>query len=208
MAQCRTTNRIWCRANMAKFWWAHCHRWPPLWSIQKVRSAQRINAQLSINAISQSRTSDLIKDSARPSYWVPDSESPDCAMCKLPFGSAEELTAAASPNHRNQPATFCDRLRHHCRACGLAVCDQCAQGRMAVPDRGWSTEVRVCDGCVQKPRGTAGFYWNERWDDETGVLGLGRSCDRLTDRKRRKREEEREGERGEILSPVIEKNLL
>lgn len=93
---------------------------------------------------------------------MPDSESPDCAMCKLPFGTAEELTAAASPNHRTQATgaggQICDRMRHHCRACGLAVCDPCSLSRMPVPDRSWEADVRVCDGCVQKPRGQRGYY--------------------------------------------------
>lgn len=94
---------------------------------------------------------DLIKDSARPSYWVPDVESPDCAVCKLPFGTAEELTAAASPNHRNhQQLVISNRTRHHCRACGLAVCNSCSLARAPVPERGWTTDVRVCDGCINR----------------------------------------------------------
>lgn len=43
-----------------------------------------------------------------------------------------------------------DRKRHHCRACGQAVCDECSQGRRTVPERGWTTEVRVCDPCNKK----------------------------------------------------------
>lgn len=94
---------------------------------------------------------DLIKDSARPSYWVPDIESPDCSVCKLPFGTAEELTAAASPNHRShQQLVICNRTRHHCRACGLAVCNNCSLARAPVPERGWTTDVRVCDGCINR----------------------------------------------------------
>lgn len=43
-----------------------------------------------------------------------------------------------------------DRKRHHCRACGQAVCDECSQGRRPVPERGWTTDVRVCDSCNKK----------------------------------------------------------
>lgn len=43
-----------------------------------------------------------------------------------------------------------DRKRHHCRACGQAVCDECSQGRRPVPERGWTTDVRVCDCCNKK----------------------------------------------------------
>lgn len=73
-------------------------------------------------------------------------------MCKLQFGTAEELTAAASPNHRisTQQRVLCNRTRHHCRGCGMAVCNNCSQGRRTVPERGWTTDVRVCDSCNKK----------------------------------------------------------
>lgn len=101
--------------------------------------------------------SDLIKDSARPSYWVPDIESPDCCVCKLPFGTAEELTmnmgTGSSPlRGGGQRAAVCNRTRHHCRACGLAVCNVCSMGRRPVPERGWITDVRVCDHCNKKSK--------------------------------------------------------
>lgn len=137
------------------------------------------------------RSIDLIKDSARPSYWVPDHEALFCSVCEKVFGTAEELVSATSntgsrspsistasnatntnetfdsrpvitPNHQptqNQHhhqhhhqvgGIICDRRRHHCRACGQAVCDNCSQGRRPVPERGWTTDVRVCDTCNKK----------------------------------------------------------
>uniref|UniRef100_A0A182K6C3 FYVE-type domain-containing protein n=1 Tax=Anopheles christyi TaxID=43041 RepID=A0A182K6C3_9DIPT len=39
---------------------------------------------------------DFIKESARPSYWVPDAEAPNCYICDLVFGSPEELNAIAA----------------------------------------------------------------------------------------------------------------
>ncbi|XP_049531649.1 zinc finger FYVE domain-containing protein 1-like isoform X2 [Anopheles darlingi] len=149
---------------------------------------------------------DFIKDSARPSYWVPDGEAPNCYICDLLFGSPEELntvtpliqatttttttttttngaggststTASPSPSPAKQqngststgsakqrsrstaatgtatgsgtaPAPqMVDRRRHHCRACGNAVCAICSQNRRPVPKRGWLSDVRVCNTC-------------------------------------------------------------
>lgn len=118
--------------------------------------------------------SDLIKDSARPSYWVRDSdpEAKICCVCTKPFGTAEELLSnakkqssnsndtAASPERLNEsnesitiaisPSNVCDRLRHHCRSCGQACCEYCSQNRKPVPERGWNSDVRVCDICYKK----------------------------------------------------------
>ncbi|XP_058825219.1 zinc finger FYVE domain-containing protein 1-like [Topomyia yanbarensis] len=136
---------------------------------------------------------DLIKDSARPSYWVPDAEAARCNICELMFGSPEELNSAnplvqagstingknvmrqlalaagdttppASPgNPSNNRGTalvpspspspshssyhVIDRRRHHCRACGTAVCAGCSEHRRPVPKRGWLNDVRVCNSC-------------------------------------------------------------
>lgn len=49
---------------------------------------------------------DVLKESARPSYWKPDSECINCALCKKPF---DDII-----------------LLHHCRACGNGVCHTCS----------------------------------------------------------------------------------
>lgn len=111
--------------------------------------------------------SDLIKDSARPSYWVPDKdrEANFCCVCTKPFGSAEELISNAKKQLTNGQgdmhdssemigSSICDRRRHHCRSCGQAVCDGCSQNRRPVPERGWNTDVRVCDVCNKKSPAT------------------------------------------------------
>ncbi|XP_050421962.1 zinc finger FYVE domain-containing protein 1-like isoform X2 [Adelges cooleyi] len=69
----------------------------------------------------------LIKDTARPSYWIPDSEALDCCVCKAEFGPLLIL--------------------HHCRGCGNGVCASCSSHRKPVPHRGWPNPVRVCDQC-------------------------------------------------------------
>lgn len=97
--------------------------------------------------IYETHLSDLIKESARPSYWVPDTEAPECSVCKLLFGTAEELSTKSDSNRSSPLRILCDRSRHHCRSCGQAVCENCSKGRRPVPDRGWTNDVRVCDPC-------------------------------------------------------------
>ena len=73
---------------------------------------------------------DVIVESARPVYWVPDAEMKRCRKCKLEFSSRES--------------------KHHCRACGKGFCEQCSSQRCAVPSRGWDYAVRVCDACAKR----------------------------------------------------------
>ncbi|XP_063697419.1 zinc finger FYVE domain-containing protein 1-like [Culicoides brevitarsis] len=91
---------------------------------------------------------DFIKDSARPSYWVPDSEASNCKLCEMRFGTAEELDKNSQVNGRSSPHKGMDRKRHHCRSCGQAVCNSCSLHRRPVPERGWTIDVRVCDSCI------------------------------------------------------------
>ncbi|CAG06442.1 unnamed protein product, partial [Tetraodon nigroviridis] len=69
----------------------------------------------------------LVKDAARPDYWVPDQDITQCRQCSKTF------TASMS--------------KHHCRACGQGVCGPCSSHIRPVPSRGWDHPVRVCDGC-------------------------------------------------------------
>ena len=39
------------------------------------------------------------------------------------------------------------RATHHCRACGMIVCDRCSTSRTALPSIGIVSEVRICDSC-------------------------------------------------------------
>ncbi|XP_056648224.1 zinc finger FYVE domain-containing protein 1-like isoform X1 [Diorhabda sublineata] len=70
---------------------------------------------------------EYIKESARPSYWTPDSECIHCWVCKKPFGPLRSL--------------------HHCRDCGKGVCNECSRSRKPVPRRRWDNPVRVCNYC-------------------------------------------------------------
>lgn len=78
---------------------------------------------------------DMIKDSARPTYWVPDDKIKKCKVCNFEF--------------RNYDMTFVRRI-HHCRDCGEGVCSSCSTNRCSVPHRGWEDPVRVCDKCIKK----------------------------------------------------------
>lgn len=128
---------------------------------------------------------DFIKDSARPAYWVPDAEAPCCHICKLFFGTPDEINSTTSlaridspangkpmRRHRAAPGSdssgnssasnspgatasssylVTDRRRHHCRACGNAICAACSEHRQPVPERGWPNDVRVCNQCYSIP---------------------------------------------------------
>ncbi|CAN7999614.1 unnamed protein product, partial [Ixodes hexagonus] len=72
----------------------------------------------------------LIKDTARPAYWTPDHELSSCAVCESPFGPRKSI--------------------HHCRGCGLGVCNDCSMARRPVASRGWESPVRVCDKCDKR----------------------------------------------------------
>ncbi|KAK0137598.1 Zinc finger FYVE domain-containing protein 1 [Merluccius polli] len=74
----------------------------------------------------------LVKDAARPTYWVPDQDILCCHSCRREFAT-NKLS------------------KHHCRACGQGVCDDCSLERRPVPSRGWDHPVRVCTPCDQKP---------------------------------------------------------
>ncbi|ELP85423.1 FYVE, RhoGEF and PH domain containing protein, putative [Entamoeba invadens IP1] len=61
--------------------------------------------------------------------FVPDSESPECALCKSKF-------------------SFVNR-RHHCRKCGKCICAECSKGRMPI-NEGNTTQERVCKQCYEE----------------------------------------------------------
>lgn len=72
---------------------------------------------------------DFLKDSTRPSYWIPDEMITNCVVCDAEFGPRLPL--------------------HHCRACGQGVCDVCSPNLQAVKERGWDHPVRVCNNCIK-----------------------------------------------------------
>lgn len=172
----RPTNKISVYANMVRWFTILCLRLHLCLNIQKVNASKCIwcyffLVRCELTHVCAFSIADLIKDSARPSYWVTDREANFCCVCTKPFGTAEDLLSNAkkqtsngrdspSPDRSNDsndsialaisPSNICDRRRHHCRSCGQAVCDYCSQNRKPVPERGWNSDVRVCDICYKK----------------------------------------------------------
>ena len=62
--------------------------------------------------------------------WTQDSESSTCPFCSVQFTLV--------------------RRRHHCRACGSVVCDNCSTKRIPLPHVDQRKKCRVCDGCYEK----------------------------------------------------------
>lgn len=57
--------------------------------------------------------------------WQNDGEVEVCPLCEVEFSLMQR--------------------RHHCRKCGMVMCNTCSSGRMALEEGG--TVVRVCDAC-------------------------------------------------------------
>jgi len=72
----------------------------------------------------------MIKDSARPAYWISDNDIKQCIVCVQEFGPKLKI--------------------HHCRACGNGVCENCSPNKRPVHIRGWDYPVRVCKKCENK----------------------------------------------------------
>lgn len=68
---------------------------------------------------------------ARSRPWVPDSDAPECMICRTPF-------------------TVLNR-RHHCRACGRCCCSKCAPNLNSkpIPLLGYKVPVRHCKECFR-----------------------------------------------------------
>lgn len=100
-------------------------------SAQKVIDGVTMISDLvaSVGAQPKKMISELAADKIAPPCWKSNLESRDCYICRTPFSDTAR--------------------RHHCRACGEAICDPCSSKRQPVPSRGWFTDVRVCDQCYR-----------------------------------------------------------
>lgn len=59
--------------------------------------------------------------------WQPDQEASACPLCKCKFGGLKR--------------------RHHCRQCGLVVCNKCCNEKVPLPQLGIDEPERVCESC-------------------------------------------------------------
>ncbi|KAJ3447760.1 faciogenital dysplasia protein [Anaeramoeba flamelloides] len=75
----------------------------------------------------KSKTKNNIRNSP---VWIPDCCAMECASCRMKF-------------------TMIKR-RHHCRECGLCVCQKCSSHTALLPYRNKTRKVRVCDRCFFK----------------------------------------------------------
>lgn len=101
---------------------------PPVEDVGVRKVTEHVVSTLSAVGTVFNYSKSFIKDSVRPSYWIPDSEVVSCCVCERKFSDMLPL--------------------HHCRACGRGVCQECSQHRKPVPHRGWDHPVRVCNACV------------------------------------------------------------
>jgi len=91
---------------------------------------ESVQSTLSFISSSLEYPLEYLVDSARPDYWVPDSQIINCSSCEVEFGKKDS--------------------KHHCRKCGKGFCDECSKGRLPVPSQGWDYPVRVCNECSLK----------------------------------------------------------
>ncbi|KAK3093425.1 hypothetical protein FSP39_015565 [Pinctada imbricata] len=89
-----------------------------------------VSSAISVAASTFNYPIGMIKDTARPAYWIPDEQIRNCYVCDQVFGPKLRI--------------------HHCRACGNGVCEVCSPRKRPVPLRGWDYPVRVCTKCEHK----------------------------------------------------------
>lgn len=68
-------------------------------------------------------------------------ESDVCDICKKPFFWNFKLMWEMKTVGKRQ---------HHCRRCGLAICDDCSKNRSQIPVLGHEFQVRICSQCINK----------------------------------------------------------
>lgn len=101
--------------------------------------------------------------------WMKDTDAESCALCSSEFRII--------------------RRRHHCRACGKLVCDECSSFKIKIPRLDYHTNVRVCDICwVREPMY---LYGNHKHDTK----GKGKEKEKEKDETKEKKEEEKKEER-------------
>ncbi|XP_053393057.1 uncharacterized protein LOC123562323 [Mercenaria mercenaria] len=59
--------------------------------------------------------------------WQPDQEAQACPLCKCKFGGLKR--------------------RHHCRQCGLVVCNKCCNEKIPLPQLGIEEPEKICESC-------------------------------------------------------------
>lgn len=73
---------------------------------------------------------ELVQQVTKKDHWVTDDKAEICFKCHQHF-------------------SFTVR-KHHCRECGRVFCSKCSSKTIALPHRGFSEPVKVCDACYDK----------------------------------------------------------
>jgi hypothetical protein len=100
---------------------AQSHAAGPLHSAAAAGSGSR-----SAGADAASRSADELARRSR--FWLPDDTASACLACQAEFSVV--------------------RRRHHCRGCGLLLCDECTQRRVAIPATDDAEPRRACQLCI------------------------------------------------------------
>eukprot|EP00475_Leptophrys_vorax_P010624 TRINITY_DN17204_c0_g3_i2.p1 TRINITY_DN17204_c0_g3~~TRINITY_DN17204_c0_g3_i2.p1 ORF type:complete len:322 (+),score=41.20 TRINITY_DN17204_c0_g3_i2:408-1373(+) len=69
-------------------------------------------------------------------FWEPNEKANNCRVCDVQF-------------------TMLNR-KHHCRRCGVLVCDACSQSRDFISKAKTGSKVRICDDCMGIPHASLG----------------------------------------------------
>eukprot|EP00040_Diaphanoeca_grandis_P017248 m.89663 g.89663 ORF g.89663 m.89663 type:complete len:1300 (-) comp26321_c0_seq2:99-3998(-) len=101
----------------------------------------------------------LIDETAEPAMaplfpeWQSNDDAMHCVYCSEPF-------------------TFI-RRRHHCRQCGIVVCDHCSHYKLPIPNHPNQSKVRTCVGCYHSLSQSDSNNPGERYDiDKVKLLKL------------------------------------
>ena len=60
----------------------------------------------------------VLKDSARPAYWVPDEDCFNCCGCQKPFDTQQSSSSNSLSNSCATGSSTTSKIKlHHCRQC-------------------------------------------------------------------------------------------
>lgn len=74
----------------------------------------------------------------------------DCYQNLIPL--RERWTADSHGRCESCETALRKGKRHHCRNCGILVCDKCSKKQFVIPDSGSNKKQRVCDECYDSLR--------------------------------------------------------
>ncbi|RHY11047.1 hypothetical protein DYB36_001489 [Aphanomyces astaci] len=88
---------------------------------------------------------------------VSKSRSSSCSFGESQYGGSTMSNVHLPPRWQHEKACHvCQakfgpfRSRHHCRGCGVSVCNAHSRGRMALPNLGLQSLQRVCAACYEE----------------------------------------------------------